>query len=235
VLSHAVAIVALFALSPSFVRADDWPQWLGPQRDSIWRETGILNKFPEGGPKVKWRVPITGGYAGPAVAEGRVFVTDYVRSEGENTNNPVGRDRLGGKERVLCLDAAEGKLLWKHEYDCIYNISYTTGPRCTPTVHSGKVYTLGAEGNLLCLDAAKGSVLWSKDLKKEYRVETPLWGFCGHPLVDGQKLICLVGGEGSVGVAFAWCRASCRFCSVPSNAAPPPESSSCTSRRRCPL
>jgi len=199
---HAVAIVAMFALSPSFVRADDWPQWLGPQRDSIWRETGILDKFPDGGLKVKWRVPIAGGYAGPAVAEGRVFVTDYVRGEGKNTNSPTGRDRLTGKERVLCFDAAEGKPLWKHEYECPYNISYSCGPRCTPTVHGGRVYALGAEGNLLCLDAAKGTVLWSKDLKKEYKVETPMWGFCGHPLVDGQKLICLVGGEGSIAVAF---------------------------------
>lgn len=199
---QAVTAVALLALSAGFARADDWPQWLGPQRDSIWRETGIIDKFPDGGPKVKWRAPVAGGYSGPAVAGGRVFVTDYSRSEGKNTNSPNGRDRLAGKERVLCFDAAEGKLLWKHEYDCTYNISYSCGPRCTPTVSGGKVYTLGAEGMLLCLDAARGTPLWSKDLKKEYKVETPLWGFCGHPLVDGQKLICLVGGEGSVAVAF---------------------------------
>jgi outer membrane protein assembly factor BamB len=81
-------------------------------------------------------------------------------------------------------------------------MSYATGPRCTATVSGGKVYTLGAEGNLFCLDAATGKPNWSHDLKKEYKVETPLWGFCGHPLVDGHKLICLVGGEGSIAVAF---------------------------------
>jgi outer membrane protein assembly factor BamB len=69
-------------------------------------------------------------------------------------------------------------------------------------VHQGKVYSLGTEGNLFCLDAAKGNVIWSKELKREYKTTTPQWGFCGHPLVDGQKLICLVGGEGSVAVAF---------------------------------
>jgi len=69
-------------------------------------------------------------------------------------------------------------------------------------VHEGLVYTLGAEGNLLCLDAEKGTVRWSHDLKKDYKIETPLWGFAGHPLVDGKKLICLVGGKGSVVVAF---------------------------------
>ena len=85
---------------------------------------------------------------------------------------------------------------------CSYHISYPAGPRCTPTVAGGKVYTLGAEGNLVCLDAARGKVLWAKDLKREYKIKAPMWGFCGHPLVDGQKLFCLVGGAGSVAVAF---------------------------------
>lgn len=192
---------SIILLAPAS-RADDWPQWLGPKRDSVWPETGILDKFPKDGPKVKWRVSIEGGYSGPAVVGNRVYVTDYLRTDGKSTNNPGGRDRLSGKERILCLNAADGKLLWKYEYDCPYHISYASGPRCTPTVHDGKVYTLGAEGNLLCLDAEKGTVLWSKELKKEYKVETPIWGFCGHPLVDGKRLICLVGGEGSVAVAF---------------------------------
>jgi outer membrane protein assembly factor BamB len=175
---------------------------MGPNRDDEWTETGILEKFPEGGPKVLWRTPIAGGYAGPAVAGGKVYVTDYVRESGEAVNDPGGRPALQGKERVLCLRASDGKVLWKHEYDCPYQISYPAGPRATPTVHQGKVYTLGAEGNLLCLDANGGKPLWSKDLKKEYNIEAPIWGFCGHPLVDGKKLICLVGGEGSVAVAF---------------------------------
>jgi len=117
-------------------------------------------------------------------------------------NNPGARSEMKGIERVLCLDAKTGKEVWKHEYDCPYSISYASGPRATPTVHAGKVYTLGAEGNLFCLDAAQGTVLWSKELKKEYKIAAPMWGFCGHPLVDGKRLICLVGGEGSVAVAF---------------------------------
>jgi outer membrane protein assembly factor BamB len=197
---------ALAALAASLclalpARGDDWPQWLGPQRDGVWRETGILDKFPEGGPAVKWRAKVHGGYAGPAVAGGRVFVTDYVTT-GDQTPNPTGRNRLDGTERVLCFAAADGKLLWKHEYDCPYNLSYPAGPRATPAEDGGKVYTLGAEGNLLCLDAARGTVLWSRALKKDYKVATPMWGFAGQPLVDGQKLICLVGGAGSVVVAF---------------------------------
>jgi len=183
-------------------RADDWPEWLGPQRHSVWRETGIVERFPEDGLKVRWRAEVALGYAGPAVAGGKVFVADYVKTSGKITNNPGGRDELEGRERVLCFHSKTGEQLWKHEYERPYKISYPSGPRCTPTVADGKVYTLGAEGNLFCLSVDSGSVLWSKDLKKEYGAETPQWGFAAHPLVIGNLLYCVVGGEGSVAVAF---------------------------------
>jgi outer membrane protein assembly factor BamB len=192
----------LLALSTHFALVPDWPQWMGERRDGIWRETGILEKFPESGPTIKWRVPINGGYAGPAVASGRVYVMDYVRSAGDPKPDPNARSEVKGKERVLCLNAADGKEIWKHEYECPYKISFASGPRCTPTVDGGKVYALGAEGNLFCLSADKGKVLWSHDFKTDYKAQTPQWGFTGHPLVDGEKLICLVGGPGSVAVAF---------------------------------
>lgn len=182
--------------------SSDWPQWMGPTRDGVWQETGIVEKFPEGGLPVKWRAKIGGGYAGPAVVGDRVYVMDYLRKEGELANNPGARNELKGTERVLCLDAATGDIVWKHEYDCPYAISYANGPRCTPTIADGKVYALGAEGNLNCLDAASGKPIWSKDFQKEYKAPSPIWGFTSHPLVDGNKLICLVGGKGSVVVAF---------------------------------
>lgn len=196
------AVIACSLLATSFARADDWPQWMGPGRDDQWLETGVLETFPEGGPKVLWRAPVAGGYAGPAVADGKVYVTDFVKEEGEAKNDPGGRVDLKGKERVLCFDAQGGAPIWTHEYDCEYKISYPAGPRATPTVADGKVYTLGSEGRLCCLDAATGDELWFKELKAEYKVDAPIWGFCGHPLVDGRKLICLVGGEGTVAVAF---------------------------------
>ncbi|MFN5755886.1 MAG: PQQ-binding-like beta-propeller repeat protein [Planctomycetia bacterium] len=189
-------------LGSVIARADDWPQWMGPRRDAVWRENGIAKAIPAAGLPVKWRVPVKGGYAGPAVADGRVYLCDYDHGAGEIANSPNDRTELAGRERILCLDAATGRLLWKHEYECPYAISYASGPRCTPTVHGGKVYALGAEGNLLCLDATTGGVIWSKDFKKDYAAPTPIWGFCGHPLIDGEKLVCLVGGEGSVAVAF---------------------------------
>jgi outer membrane protein assembly factor BamB len=192
------------AVLPITARADDWPQWMGPNRDGVWRETGILDKFPAAGPKVKWRAPLHGGYAGPAVANGRVFVTDFVAASADATrvDQPTKRDGIRGKERVLCLQSADGKELWKHEYDCPYSISYPAGPRCTPTVDGDRVYTLGAMGNLFCFNAATGNILWSIDFKTAYGAKPPMWGFTSHPLVDNDKLICLVGGDGSVAVAF---------------------------------
>ena len=188
---------------PTLVRADDWPQWLGPKRDGVWRETGILDKFPDGGLKVRWRTPIGGGYAGPAVVKDRVYVTDRVLPDGvKNPDNPFATDRVPGTERVLCLDESSGKILWKHEYDCPYRISFPAGPRTTPVVSDGKVYTLGAMGDLFCLNAENGKVLWSKNFPKDYKAPVPLWGFAAHPLLDGDKLICLVGGKDSIAVAF---------------------------------
>jgi outer membrane protein assembly factor BamB len=200
----SLLIPTLLLILSASVRADDWPQWLGPQRDAIWRETGILDKFPQGGPKVRWRTPIGAGYSGPAVANGRVYVTDRVLAEGaRNPDNPFNpKARVPGKERVLCLNEKTGELLWKHEYDCTYQISYADGPRATPLVRDGRVYTLGAMGNLFCLDAEKGTVIWSKDFVADCKAPVPLWGFAAHPLLDGDKLICLVGGRDQIVVAF---------------------------------
>jgi outer membrane protein assembly factor BamB len=200
---RGLTVAVLFLSCLTFARADDWPQWLGPQRDAVWRETDILEKFPTNGLNFRWRTPIGTGYAGPAVAGGRVYVHD--RKLAANTANPANafdRGRIPGAERVLCLDEKTGRVLWTHEYDAPYTVSYAAGPRATPVVHQGKVYTLGAEGHLHCLDATTGKMLWARELTKDFTTKTPIWGFAGHPLVDGQKLICLVGGEGSVAVAF---------------------------------
>ncbi len=199
---RTILMSLLLPFIPLAASADEWPQWLGPQRDSVWREEGILDEFPESGLKVEWRAPVAHGYSGPAVAGGRVFVMDYVVEEGEIRNNPTVRDELEGTERVLCFDATSGKLLWKHEYARPYRISFAGGPRCTPTVDGDRVYALGAEGNLWCLSVTDGRVLWSKDFVEDYGAETPLWGVAAHPLVDGDTLYCVVGGEESTAVAF---------------------------------
>ncbi|MEI6505678.1 MAG: PQQ-binding-like beta-propeller repeat protein [Planctomycetota bacterium] len=195
------ALAITIALFGAWARGDDWPQWMGPKRDNVWREEGIAAGFPAGGPRVLWRTPIKGGYAGPAVAGGRVFVTDYVTDADVKVAN-FERKQSTGTERVLCLDEATGKEIWKHEYPVTYTIAYPAGPRCTPTVHGDRVSTLGAEGDLYCFEAATGKVVWSRDLKKDYATKAALWGWASHPLVDGDRLVCVVGTDVAHAAAF---------------------------------
>lgn len=182
--------------------AADWPQWLGSERDGVWRDTGIVSSFSEEGPEISWRVPVAHGYSSPAVANGKVYLSDYEISEGKIANNPSARSPLQGAERIHCFDAATGDLLWQHKHERTYTISYAGGPRATPTIADDKVYHLGAEGDLICLNAETGEVVWQKDLKSDYKIESPIWGFSAHPLVVGDTLYCVVGGAGSVAVAF---------------------------------
>ena len=162
----------------------------------MWRDEGLVEKFPQGGPKQLWKVPIGTGYAGPAIAHGRLFVTDYI--PGAGTKLPGGgfaKGKFAGTERVICRDAATGKEIWKTEYAVEYTVSYPAGPRCTPNVDGDFVYTLGAMGDLKCLNATTGKEIWSKNFIQDYESGLPVWGFACHPLVDGDKLICMVGGS----------------------------------------
>lgn len=182
---HALGSILALAFLAAPLPADDWPQWRGEGRRGVWKETGILDKFPEDGLQLSWRAPIAAGYAGPAVAAGRVFVTDFISGQGRK-----------GVERAVCLDEKTGSVLWKHEWPVSYSgLHYDLGPRATPTVDGDRVYTLGAMGNLHCLDVRTGEVLWKRDYVRDYRADLPVWGIVGAPLVDGNQLICLVGGE----------------------------------------
>ncbi len=192
----------LLAVTP-FTNADDWPQWLGPQRDAVWRESGIIERFPTEGLKPLWKAPVGPGYTGPAIAEGKVFLMDRVLSEGaKNPENLFKRGSIPGTERIHCFDQRTGKKLWSHDYPSAYTVSYPKGPRVTPAVENGRVYTLGAEGEFKCLNTTTGNAIWSRNFGKDYGAKTPTWGFAAHPLIDGNNVITLVGGEGSAVVAF---------------------------------
>ena len=195
-------LLAMLPLVAATARGDDWPQWRGPRRDGVWREGGLPQSLPEGGIAPAWRAEVGGGYGGPAVAGGRVYLMDYRADGGVVANDPSQRTEIAGQERVLCLDAATGRILWTHAYDCPYAISYACGPRCTPTVVDGEVYALGAEGHLHCLDAETGKVRWKRDFNADFSTRTPIWGYSGHPLVEGDHVVCMVGGAGSAVVAF---------------------------------
>jgi outer membrane protein assembly factor BamB len=200
-MKNFLMIALLLVTCGGRAQAEDWPQWMGPTRDNRWVAKNILERFPAGGPKIVWRAKVAGGYAGPAVVGNRVYVTDFVSNGNAKVDN-FDRAALTGKERVLCLDASTGGEVWRHEYSVNYKISYPAGPRCTPVVDSGNVYTLGAEGMLICFDAESGKVVWQKDLPQEYKTKAALWGYAAHPLIDGPRLICVVGGEGTHTVAF---------------------------------
>ena len=215
--------MALVLVSANHVVAEDWPQWLGIRGDSVWVEESTIDAFPEGVDLVKWRAPVKAGYTGPSVADGRVFLMDREKretTEEEKAAWEAERDAakkaaeekgerpgimfppLYGNERVLCLDERTGKEVWSHTYDCVYQISYPLGPRTTPLVHGDHVYTLGAMGHLICFKAATGTIVWQKDLKKEYNCKPPVWGYSAHLIIDGERLICLVGGKDAGVVAF---------------------------------
>lgn len=186
-----IAASLVGSLCVACASADDWPQWRGPQRDGVWRETGLIEKFDTPRLKPLWRAPIAGGYSGPTVAEGRVFVSDRVV-------------RPRQIERVHCFDATNGRKLWTHEYECAYRgVQYDAGPRASVTISDGRAYALGAMGDLFCLAAADGHVIWHKDLDREYDVSMPIWGLTSAPLVDGDLVIVQVGGaDGACLVAF---------------------------------
>jgi len=177
--------------------ADDWPQWMGPARDGVWRESGLVEAFPEGGPRIVWRVKAGPGYAGPAVVGDRVYVMER---EGRATADTS--KGLEGVERLRALEASTGATIWQKEWEAPYLIDYATGPRATPTVHDGLVYALGAEGRLVCVRADDGSTVWDRDLKTDFQCVSPTWGFAGHPLVWKDLLLCLVGGQGTTAVAL---------------------------------
>lgn len=207
-----VIIASLFGKA----HADDWPQWLGPNREPVWHETEIIDSFPKEGPPLRWSTKIGSGYSGPAVANGKVFLMDRVGTAGNSDsgkllhegqppkNENFLRRELKGDERVVCLRESNGEILWTHKYACPYTSAavYAIGPRCTPTVDGDLVFALGAEGNLTCLNVRDGSKIWTCDFKKTYGLKVPAWGIAAHPLIDGDRLICVVGGPGATVVAL---------------------------------
>ena len=176
---------------PTF--AEDWPRWRGPRGDGTWHAPKLPETWPSGGPKRLWTQTIGGGYAGIVVAGGRVYTMDHEKLPKPDKDEPAAPD---GIERILCFDAATGKPLWSHRYPTRYgDLDYANGPRAAPTVHEGRVYSLGAVGHLHCCDAATGQVIWSKDLVKEFKARIPMWGLAASPLIDGDRVIIHAGGE----------------------------------------
>jgi outer membrane protein assembly factor BamB len=204
-LTLATLLLTAVAVSPWInggLYAEDWAQWNGPKRTGEYAESGVLREIPKEGLKKLWSAPVSLGYSGPAVSSGRVYVTDYTKESGESTNNPGGRDKLTGKEAIHCFDASSGKKIWSYSYDRAYELSYPSGPRVTPTIDDGMVYFLGAEGDFACLSADKGEVIWKTQVKERFKTESPMWGYAAAPLVIGDQIVLLAGGDGSLVVSL---------------------------------
>jgi outer membrane protein assembly factor BamB len=166
--------------------AADWPQWLGLYRDGGSPEKVATWKDP---PKTLWRQPVGDGFSAPVVAEGRVFVHARVPDQ--------------EREEVLALDARTGKILWRDNYARgPFASAVGTGPRATPTVVLGKVYAFGVTGILTCYQADTGKRLWQVDVYKALGAERPKQGVCCSPLVEGNRVLVSVGGQGMGVVAL---------------------------------
>ena len=167
----------------SCARADDWPQWQGPDRNAISKETGLLKEWPKEGPPLAWKVQgLGGGYSAPAVAAGHIF----------------GMSNRGDDEVVWARSEKEGKEPWVTPLGPAGQQGPPQGkegPGCTPTVDGERLYVLGLGGNLACLQVQDGKLIWERSLTSDFGGKAPMWSYRESPLVDGDHVICTPGGE----------------------------------------
>ena len=165
----------------------DWPQWRGPDRNGLSKETGLLSQWPRSGPTVAWSAAMLGaGYGSIAVQGDRVYV------QGMRNNQSV----------VSVLNRADGKVVWVRILGPAGNNDRGPGPRSTPTIDGDRVYALSETGDLACLRAADGMVIWQRNILKEFKGENPNWLLSESPLIDGDHVIVTPGGRGAGVVAL---------------------------------
>jgi outer membrane protein assembly factor BamB len=169
--------------------ADDSPQWRGPQRDGISKETGLLKEWPKGGPKLLWeQKDIGNGYSTPAVVGDR----NYLMSN------------RGDEESVLALNVKDGTTTWSTR---VGKVGKNRGPqypgtRSTPTVDGDLLYALGSDGDLVCLETGTGKLRWKKNLQADFKGRRGNWAYAESPLIDGDVLVCTPGGSEATLVAL---------------------------------
>jgi outer membrane protein assembly factor BamB len=184
-IKNLVALLVCFFPASHPLRAGDWPQWRGPNRDDVSTEQGLLKQWPPGGPALLWKATGAGeGHGGVAVAGGKVFTT------GDKDDSGV----------ALAFDAAGGSLVWKAKIGGAGG--GPPGPRGTPTVDGDRLFVLGQSGDLVCLEAATGKEIWRRNLEKDFGGRCGGWMYSESPLVDGERLICTPGGERGALVAL---------------------------------
>jgi len=173
----------------SSLQGEEWPQFLGPSRDGHYHASNVSDSWPKTGPHILWRKEIGQGFSSPVVSRDRLVLFH----------------RIGNQEKVECLDAKTGSTVWSYDYPTGYrdDFGFDEGPRATPTIDGGEVYTLGAEGMLHCLDFATGKKKWSVDTQQKFSVQKGFFGVAGSPLIEGKAVLLNVGGAANAGlVAF---------------------------------
>lgn len=174
-------IIGAAMLFAAIAQAGDWPQLLGPARNGVSGATNLAATWPKDGPRVLWRKDVGQGFSGPVCASNKVILFHRVENE----------------EVVECLDAATGKRAWELNYPTSYrdDFGFDEGPRATPTIAEGRVYTYGAEGKLHGIDFASGRKLWSVDCRSEFGARKGFFGIACSPLVEGKLVLLDVGGS----------------------------------------
>ncbi len=180
------AVLALAVGAQSSVT--DWPQFLGPERNGIYRGPALAETWPASGPRVVWKKQVGPGFSGPVVAQGRVILFH----------------RVSDREVVEALDARTGTAQWQYGYPTSYrdDFGFDEGPRAVPVVENGVVYTFGAEGQLHAISLATGTRIWSEDTMRRFGVAKGFFGAAGSPLVEDGRVIANIGGRGAGIVAF---------------------------------
>lgn len=182
-----IVILCLAMLSTSMSQASDWPQFRGPCRDGKSRETGLIKKWPEGGPKEIWSVEGLGiGFSSASIADGYVYTTGMVGEE---------------KQGMCFAFDLNGRPEWTASYGRDWNGSHE-GARTTPTVDGDRVYVFSGYGNLVCFDAKTGKEKWAVDTLEKFKGRNLKWGLSESPLIYGDKVICTPGGKDATMVAL---------------------------------
>jgi outer membrane protein assembly factor BamB len=186
-LKHVLLILCLGAAQAGW--AGDWPQFLGPSRDGVYAGSDLAAVWPKDGPPVVWRKSIGQGFSGPVVADGLLILFQRVQDQ----------------EVVACLEARTGESKWTYSYPTAYrdDFGFDEGPRATPCVDHGRVYTFGAEGMLSCLNLVDGKMIWQVNTKNEFHPRKGFFGAACSPLVEGSGVLLNIGGPDGAGlVAF---------------------------------
>lgn len=179
-------IFALCFLLPLSAWTNDWPQFLGPTRNGVYAGNDLAETWPKEGPPLIWQKSVGQGFSGPVVASHKLILFH----------------RVNDRETVECLDAKTGKPIWLFDYPTAYrdDFGFDEGPRATPSIADGRVYTFGAEGMLHCLDFETGKKLWSVDTKSQFGAAKGFFGIACSPLVEGGAVLLNVGGKDGAGI-----------------------------------